>query len=61
MAKIYYLIRCTGCRKRIEDNENFTVWEKEHYCEPCFDEYLEMIDPSDFLRHMDNKPPKDKE
>lgn len=49
MATIHYLIRCTGCKKRVKENDNFTVWEGEHYCEPCFDEYLDMINPADFL------------
>lgn len=49
MAKIYYLIRCSVCNKRIKDHESFTEWEKAHYCEPCFDQYMELIDPADFI------------
>ncbi|WP_084242366.1 hypothetical protein [Planomicrobium okeanokoites] len=55
MAEILYLIKCTACNKRIKQNENFTVWENEHYCEPCFDEYLDMINPSEFLKQTDKK------
>lgn len=61
MAKIYYLIKCTVCKKRIKENDSFTKWEGEHYCEPCFDEYLDMIEPSDFIHQLDNKSIDDKE
>lgn len=52
MAEIYYLIKCTVCKKRIKENNNFTVWEGEHYCEPCFDEYLEVVTPSGYLHSL---------
>lgn len=55
VAKILYLIKCTVCQKRIKENDNFTVWEKEHYCEPCFDEYLDVINPADFLTSLQKK------
>jgi len=59
MATIQYLIRCTGCKKRVKENENFTVWEVEHYCEPCFDEYLDMINPADLLASKDKNNSED--
>lgn len=49
MAKILYLIRCTVCKRRIKNNESYTFWEKEHYCKTCFDAYMEIIDPQNFL------------
>ncbi|WP_211656165.1 MULTISPECIES: hypothetical protein [Planococcus] len=54
MAKILYLIRCTACNKRIKNSESYTFWEKEYYCEPCFDDYLEIVDPNIFL-NQENK------
>ncbi|MGB6407775.1 MAG: hypothetical protein WBF39_09875 [Planococcus donghaensis] len=54
MAKILYLIRCTACKRRIKNSEPYTYWEKEHYCEPCFDAYMEIVDPNSFL-NTENK------
>lgn len=48
MAIIYQLTICHTCHTVIKKNEGFTVWENSNYCEPCFDEYLELIEPGDF-------------
>lgn len=50
MAKIYQLLFCSTCRNRIKENESFTEWEKEVYCEPCFDEYMELVTPKELSK-----------
>lgn len=49
MAKIYQLRFCCTCRKPIREDDSYTRWEKEMYCEPCFDEYLAIVEPIDLL------------
>jgi len=49
MAKIYQLRFCCICRKPIKEDDSYTRWEKEVYCEPCFDEYLEIIEAAELL------------
>lgn len=44
MAIIIELIFCNKCHKRL-DKDSHTLWEDNIYCDDCFDEYLESIEP----------------
>jgi len=46
MAKIYQLIICHTCQKKIKKEDIYTEWERSIYCEKCFDLYLKLIEPS---------------
>lgn len=61
MAKILYLTRCTVCKKRIKDKEPYTMWEEEYYCEPCFDKYMEIVDPDNFLTNENKNDDEQRE
>ncbi|AQQ55488.1 hypothetical protein [Planococcus lenghuensis] len=49
MAEIYHLTICAMCRRKIRTNETYTRWESAFYCEPCFDDYLDLLEPADFI------------
>lgn len=44
MAEVYRLLFCGTCHKKIEKDEALTEWEGDIYCEPCFADYLSMIE-----------------
>lgn len=46
MATVFELVICHVCHKRLMDRNVFTTWEDHIYCEHCFEEYLESIEPS---------------
>jgi hypothetical protein len=50
MAKVYPLQFCCTCRKPIREADSYIRWEKEIYCEACFDEYLAIVEPSNLLK-----------
>lgn len=55
MAKIYELKFCSTCRKPIREADTFTRWENAIYCEPCFDEYMELVTPKEVDRLKSKK------
>lgn len=48
-AKVYTLAICHTCHRVIKKDEHYVPWENSLYCEPCFDEYLELIEPEDWM------------
>lgn len=48
MATIIQLTFCEVCHKRIRENEAKTKFQDIIYCDLCFDEYLESIQPNDW-------------
>lgn len=48
MAIIYYLTICHTCHHVIQKNQAVTIWEGSNYCDSCFDEYLELVEPSNY-------------
>ena len=47
-ATIHRLTICHTCHKKVKKNESHVEWENSIYCEPCFDIYLELIEPKDW-------------
>lgn len=43
------LMFCNTCHKRIKQEEPHMRWEGSLYCEPCFEDYLEMVSPEDLF------------
>lgn len=48
MAKIYRLLICRMCRKRIEEDDSYHFWEQNVFCEDCFNALMDSIELSDF-------------
>lgn len=48
-AVIIELIFCNTCHKRVRPEEPHVRWEKSLYCEPCFEDYLEMVSPEELF------------
>lgn len=53
MAIIYELHICNVCHNKIGNNDVRVPWENLTYCEPCFDEYVESIEPSTWKAFKD--------
>ena len=54
-ATIISLVFCNTCHKRIKTKESYTKWEGSIYCEPCFEDYLDMVSPTDLFINNDFK------
>ncbi len=52
-TKIYHLVFCHTCHKPIRKNE-FIEWEESIYCEPCFDRYLDLVEPRERANNVKN-------
>lgn len=48
VSKVIELVICQTCHKRVKSDSVHTKWEGHVYCEPCFEIYLELIEPRDF-------------
>ena len=46
-AKIFHLLFCHTCHKRLKINDSYTVFEGSNYCDTCFEQYLYMTQEED--------------